>query len=137
MNDIRKQVTKKQIQRLHVLYHKRGFDDEAKKAMIHELTNGRTTTTKELTFNEAVYLSGYLNGGIAESPLTSGEKELKKCRSDVLKRIQKLGIDTTDWNIINGFCMNKRITGKLFYDLSVPELKKLIPKLEAILSRKL
>lgn len=128
-------ATTKQIQRLHVLYRKRGMDDEAKRAMLYELTDGRTNTSKELTYKEALYLMGYLNGSIAESPLSGGERELKSRRSDVLKRIQLLGINTTSWDKVNEFCLDKRIAGKVFYELTISELKGLIPKLESIIKK--
>lgn len=128
-------ATVKQIQRLHMLYRKRGMDNDAKKAMLYDLTDGRTNTSKELTYKEALYLMGYLNGSIAEAPLSGGERELKSRRSAVLKRIQLLGVNTTSWDNVNEFCLDKRIAGKVFYELNIDELKGLVPKLEAIIKK--
>jgi hypothetical protein len=61
--------------------------------------------------------------------------ELKALRSAVLKRLQKMGIDTTDWAKVDNFCLNPRISGKAFRHLSKEELKDMIPKL-ATISRK-
>jgi hypothetical protein len=58
--------------------------------------------------------------------------EIKKARSAVLNRMQKLGVDTSDWAPVDNFCLNPRIAGKVFRDLSLDELRRLIPKLEAI-----
>jgi hypothetical protein len=46
--------------------------------------------------------------------------------------MQKLGIDTSDWAAVDTFCLDSRIAGKVFRQLSFDELKRLIPKLEAI-----
>ena len=59
----------------------------------------------------------------------------KKMRSAVLKRIQQLGVDTTDFDKVNAFCQNSRIAGKPFGMLTIEELESLIPKLEAILRK--
>lgn len=59
----------------------------------------------------------------------------KKMRSAVLKRIQQLGVDTTDFDKVNAFCQNGRIAGKPFGMLTIEELESLIPKLEAILRK--
>lgn len=58
--------------------------------------------------------------------------DIKIYRSALLKRLQKYGIDTTDWNKVNGFLRQPRVAGKVMYDLSIDEIKSLIPKLEAI-----
>ena len=60
------------------------------------------------------------------------KKELKRLRSAVLHRMQKLGIDTTDWNAVDSFCSRPRIAGKPFARMELAELEVLIAKLEAI-----
>ena len=63
------------------------------------------------------------------------KKELKRLRSGVLTRMQKLGIDTTSWPIIDGFLLDPKITGKKFSLLTIEDLRALIPKLESILNK--
>lgn len=63
------------------------------------------------------------------------ERELKNKRSAILHRLQKYGIDTTDWNVVNKFMRNPKIAGKTLGEMSVDEMELLIPKLEAILSK--
>ena len=46
--------------------------------------------------------------------------------------MQQLGIDTTDWPRINAFCRDRRIAGKEFGALTLPELDVLALKLRAI-----
>lgn len=64
------------------------------------------------------------------------ERLLKDKRSAVLRRMQKIGIDTTDWDCVNRFLADNRIkAGKPFYKLTYDELSDLIPQLEAILKK--
>ena len=46
--------------------------------------------------------------------------------------MQRLGIDTSDWDVVDTFCLNTRIAGKEFARLSLAELEILISKLEAM-----
>ena len=46
--------------------------------------------------------------------------------------MQRLGIDTSDWDIVDTFCLSNRIAGKEFARLSLSELELMIPKLEAM-----
>lgn len=133
----KKPISKFLIRRLHVIYSAQGIDDEQKKGILLNLTDGRTDTTKELTYSEAMYLCGYLNGAKGGNrELTAGERELKKKRSAVLKRLQQIGVDTTDWEAVNAYCLSSRIAGKKFRELDIQELILLIPKLEAILKKR-
>ncbi len=61
--------------------------------------------------------------------------ELKRLRSAVLHRLQKHGIDTTDWSRVNAFMRQPRIAGKTMGEMSIDELKAFIPKIESILSK--
>lgn len=63
------------------------------------------------------------------------ERELKKRRSAILLRLQKHGIDTTDWNAVNRFMRNPKIAGKTLGEMDTDEMDMLIPKLEAILAK--
>jgi hypothetical protein len=61
--------------------------------------------------------------------------ETKELRSAILHRLQKHGVNTTDWNCVNRFMEQKRIAGKRLYELTNEEMRALIPKLEAILRK--
>lgn len=63
------------------------------------------------------------------------ERELKKRRSAILIRLQKLGIDTTNWNTVNKFMRNPKIAGKTLGEMDSDEMDMLIPKLESILAK--
>ena len=62
--------------------------------------------------------------------------DIKIYRSALLKRMQKYGIDTTDWTKVNGFLRQPKIAGKVMYDLTIDEIKALITKMESIMSKK-
>lgn len=125
-------IPKWMIKRLHVLYAQYHLDEDTRRNLIYELTDGRTSSTAGLTYAEAQYLAGYITGAAGA---TLDDKVLKKQRSAVLLRLQKIGIDTTDWNRVNAFLEDIRIAGKPFYKLDYEELTGLIPKLEAILKK--
>ena len=60
---------------------------------------------------------------------------LKTLRSSVLLRLQKHGVDTTEWKNINIFLLQPRIAGKLLFEMDADELRKLIAKMEQILRK--
>ena len=59
-------------------------------------------------------------------------RQLRRKRSEVLKLMQQLGIDTTDWNRVDAFCEDVRIAGKAFRHISIDELEALAVKLRII-----
>lgn len=61
--------------------------------------------------------------------------EVKRLRSAILNRLQKYGVDTTSWARVNQFLQQPRIAGKRLYEMSVGEMRDLIPKLEMILEK--
>lgn len=125
------QIDNRMIRKLHVLYRQCGIDEETKRTMLYDLTGGRTTRTNELNGREAAYLDGYLNGQYA-SAIAERRSPLKRKRSAALRRMQQVGVDTTDWQRVNAFCSDRRICGKPFYRLSEEELGELLRKLEMI-----
>lgn len=131
-------ITPWMIRRLHVLYARYGLSEEQYRALIQILTDGRTNITKELTYSESQYLAGYITGANATiKPVAERmiEDSLRLQRSRVLKRLQKIGIDTTDWRTVNQYLCSTRIAGKPLYQLDSDELSALIPKLESILKK--
>ena len=63
-------------------------------------------------------------------------RQLRRRRSEVLKLMQQLGIDTTNWNRVDAFCEDVRIAGKAFRHISIDELEVLAVKLRAIKRKK-
>lgn len=100
--------------------------EEEKRLMVQNWTNGRTEHLSEMT--QAEY-----DAACKELEAASGyDRELKRRRSICLCLMQGLQIDTSDWQRVNDFCRNPRISGKPFGRLSVEELKSLSVKLRAI-----
>lgn len=63
------------------------------------------------------------------------DPEIKRLRSSILHRLQKHGVDTTSWTCVNLFLQQPRIAGKRLYEMTVPEMRSLIKKLESILRK--
>ena len=63
------------------------------------------------------------------------ERKIKKLRSGILHRLQKHGIDTTDWSRVNAFMRQPRIAGKTLGEMNEDELKALTKKLMKILEK--
>lgn len=103
-----------------------GEPDEARRQFVLQYTAGRTDSLREMTVKEYTALC------MAVESMNGGHDELKARRSIVLRLMQELGVDTTDWAQINDFCRHPRITGKEFGRLSIEELMELATKLRSI-----
>lgn len=100
--------------------------EEEKRLMVQNWTNGRTEHLSEMT--QAEY-----GAACKELEAASGyDRELKRRRSICLRLMQGLQIDTSDWQRVNDFCRNPRISGKPFGRLTTAELESLSVKLRAI-----
>lgn len=115
-----------------------GDREEIKKTLVERFTNGRTASLREMCTEEYEAMCRALEAEIAHPgrSMQEAEAELKRCRSSVLRRLQKIGIDTTDWGAVDAYCLQPRIAGNRFARLSIEELKALLPKLEAILHKR-
>ena len=71
---IRRPISTGLIGHLHGLYARYGLDEETRRGMILDLTKGRTDSTRDLTYSEGQYLSGYIQGAAHENrDLSVGE----------------------------------------------------------------
>ena len=126
-------TTIKNVARFFSLFNKmENPDDELKQELVGTFTGGRTTSLREMTTVEYNKMCDSLQAAQCGQTESDFKAEIKRLRSAVLKRMQKIGIDTTDWARVDNFCMNPRIAGKVFRHLSKEELKGMIPKLVAI-----
>lgn len=115
--------------RFYSAFHKltiHGEPDETKRQLVSQYTSGRTESLKEMTRKEYDALC------VAIEEMNGSRNELKRRRSIVLKLMQELEVDTTDWAQINDFCRHPRISGKAFGQLSIDELMELATKLRSI-----
>ena len=112
-----------------------------KEDLVWQFTNLRTQSLKEMRESEYKKMCAHMQQVVdkhnakIKKPLSEQERALKAARSAVLIRLQKMGIDTTDFGKVDQFCMINKIAGKLFRHLTLDELKDLIPKLEAMMAK--
>lgn len=128
---------KRNYSRFYALCKAKGIDlEQYKDDLISQFTRGRTTSLKDMKDSEYDEMCDCIQSGRHQSESRDDYVlRRKKMRSAVLKRIQQLGVDTTDFDKVNAFCQNSRIAGKPFGMLTIEELESLIPKLEAILRK--
>lgn len=103
--------------------------DELKRSIVLQYTDGRTDSLKRMTREEYIRCCREL-----EAMVTDIAARRKK-RSEVLKLMQELGIDTRDWDRINAFCRDQRIAGMPFAALDEADLTALSRKLRAIIRK--
>ena len=108
-----------------------------KDQLVWESSNMLTNSlTDFLEKNPSGYKSMIAHMQNAISTAKCPNENIKLYRSGVLKRLQKYGVDTTDWTKINAFLKQPQITGKVMYQLSIDEMRTLITKLESMITKK-
>ena len=103
-----------------------GDREDLKKTLVLEHTGNRTDSLREMTRAEYEACCDSLER------LAGTDAERRKKRSVCLRLMQRLGVDTTDWQRVNDFCEDPRIAGKPFARISLDELDALSVKLRAI-----
>ena len=104
-----------------------------KETLVEQYTDGRTTSLRETTRQEYDRMCRDMERETGYDEFVEGiRRQLRRKRSEVLKLMQQIGIDTTSWNRVNAFCKDARIAGKAFRHISIDELEVLAVKLRAI-----
>ena len=104
-----------------------------KETLVAQYTDGRTTSLRETTRQEYDRMCRDMERETGYDEFVEGiRRQLRRRRSEVLKLMQQLGIDTTNWNRVNAFCEDARIAGKAFRHISIDELEALAVKLRTI-----
>ncbi|RKR83226.1 hypothetical protein BDD43_3429 [Mucilaginibacter gracilis] len=118
----------KKLQQLHVMLIKLGAID----CKGDLLSDYNVTSSRDLTDKDLDALLNRVQAGAANR--YSDDPKIKAWRSNVLVNLTKYGIYSTpaDWKRVNHFLMDKRIAGKLLYEMSVPEMQALCKKLIAM-----
>ena len=113
-----------------------GSPEELKENLVLAFTNGRTRSLRDMYSDEynkmCDSLQGSQSSALSQKDFTAA---IKKQRSAVLKRMQKMGVDTSSWAAVDEYCLNPRIAGKEFRQISLDELSALVKKLEAIAAK--
>ena len=104
-----------------------------KETLVSQYTDGRTTSLRETTRQEYDRMCRDMERETGYDEFVEGiRRQLRRRRSEVLKLMQQLGIDTTNWNRVDAFCKDVRIAGKAFRHISIDELEALAVKLRII-----
>lgn len=127
-------IMAKNYKRFYALLKKN--PDADKNELVMSFTDERTTSLREMTDEEFNALCDALQYGAGQGYEQQSMTDLKRSRSAVLVRLQRLGINTVDnWDGIDQFCLSKKIAGKRFAQLTKDELDVLRVKLEMIQRR--
>lgn len=113
-----------------------GIDkDELKRTLVRQYTDGRTESLRGMYDWEYDAMCDDLQRRIRQSE-PAAVVERRKWRSAVLHQLQLFGVNTADWCAVDAFCLDRRIAGKKFRELTIEELMALMPKLRAIVKKK-
>ena len=112
-----------------------GDRSELKASLVDSISLGRTEHLRELTEAEYEALCMKLSHLVKQN-LPEGRKVFKRKRRVVLLLLQEYGLDTKNWAVVDGFCLQACIAGKRFKDLTVTELENLSRKMRSILKKK-
>lgn len=115
------------------LYWKIGFRENMKPVLVREFTQNRTESLREMNDEEYNALCNSLEHSLGEDKKREiMQQNIRHQRSIALKLMQQLGLDTTDWQVVDSFCKQPKIAGKAFRYLSEEELQNLARQLRAI-----
>lgn len=103
-----------------------GDRDDVKRSIVLQYTDGRTESLREMTRAEYDRCCADLEQG------TGGREKLRKERSATLHLMQRMGVDTSDWERVNALCRDPRIAGKDFRRIADDEHPELRARLRAI-----
>lgn len=120
-------ANKQQVKIFHSLLHYAKMK-EAKESL---LAGCGVESTLDLDPQQIESLIDYLRGIIArkdEQITQVRRKHMHQC----LKIMSQIGINTQDWEKVNGFMLNKHVCGRHLYELSLEELIAFKRKLYAI-----
>ncbi|MDR0937965.1 MAG: hypothetical protein LBN29_01230 [Mediterranea sp.] len=140
-----KPVSQPQLKALHATFRRLGMDDDARHDCVHSFTGGRTSSTGELTFEEARQLLSKLN------PRQTDEEVREMLRKEALtlcRRVYSLSMkvsflnkgfsseteDDKRMNIakINAWARTHTSARKNISQMTVNELRETKKQLEAI-----
>ncbi len=111
-----------------------GDRESIKETLVMRFTGGRTSSLRQMKASEYNAMCEAMEVEINHPGMTveAYKSDLKRLRSAVLHRMQKLGIDTADWGAVDRFCLQPRIAGRRFAELDHAALEVMISKLEAL-----
>ena len=135
-----KAISPQQMKALHATFHRIGMDDDARHDCISSFTDGRTQSSKELSFDEARRLLASLNEDQAEKAREEAKKLVKAifCLSFQISFLNKGYTNDTQeefqMNIakLNVFARSKSASHKNVSKMYLSELRAFKKQLEAV-----
>lgn len=143
-----KPITPTQLKKIQTMFTRIGFDKEDKVSTIGQLTGGRATSTKDITFEEATRLINHLMGK-SEPQKAAKRKESQEEARNVVRCIYRIACDTgmcygdtpedklMNCAKINKFCRERGTVKKNITEMSLAELRKTRKQFEAMLQNNL
>lgn len=126
--------TKTKIRQLMTIFSRLRIDTEMRHEIVYNYTNGRTSSTRQLTAEELEGLVSRFQKELQSiSNAANHELEKKKKRSIVLAIAQRCGIHGgTSFDKFNSFMVNKSIYKKELYKYTMEELDELIKQFRGL-----
>lgn len=113
-----------------------GDKEDLKRDLVLQGTNGRTGSLREVSKKEYAAICESMERVAPGNDREKYIEQRRRSRSICLKLLQKIGVDTTEWDNVNSYCKSPKIAGKVFRDLNLDELDELSLKLRMILKKK-
>ncbi|MBR2862419.1 MAG: hypothetical protein IKB97_02505 [Bacteroidaceae bacterium] len=125
--------------RFYASFNKLPYDgdrDDLKQSLVVSHTNGRTDSLREMTAAEYRQLCENIERKVIGSADSIREREeLRRKRSIALRLLQSYGVESSIWSEVDKFCLQPRIAGKRFIELTIEELDALTRKMRAIINK--
>lgn len=112
-----------------------GDKEDLKRDLVLQGTNGRTGSLREVSKKEYAAICESMERVALGNDREKFIEQRRRSRSICLKLLQKIGVDTTEWDKVNSYCKSPKIAGKVFRDLNLDELDELSLKLRMILKK--
>ena len=112
-----------------------GDKEDLKRDLVLQGTNGRTGSLREVSKKEYAAICEAMERVAPVNDRDKFAEQLRKSRSVCLRLMQKIGVDTTSWRVVNDYCKSPKIAGADFRVLSIDDLDRLSLKLRMILKK--
>lgn len=115
------------------------YKDELKAMFVWQWSGGKTESLSEF-YKTDPYRYRSMLMDMRNRSLPKASNTIKSLRSQVLRLLAQIGIDTSgtergDWGIINGYLLSPRIAGKKLDAMNIEELESCIGRLRMIKSK--
>lgn len=136
-----KEITRAQLKALHAEFGRMGLEEDERHVFVERFTDGRTQSTRELTFDEAAQLIGRLREGQAERTQAEARRLVKQIyglsfRISFLNRAYAGRNTEADRKMnvakINAFCRTRTKFRKELTRMNLGELQEVKRQLEKI-----